>query len=530
MASSKNRPTSDELKGLLLEGNFGGSADEPLPLTDPISTTQMVLTLHDIKPYDKNPRREKNPAYEDIKASIRSKKQLNNNFNVTRRPGDDLFMVESGGNTRLAILKELYLETMDEAFNTVHCLFIPWKSETSVLTAHLIENEMRGDMMLIDKAYAVQELKRELEAEKGGKLSDIAFTRLASDNGYKISPKHLRRFNYAIELDQIIPQVLRSGIGGHKIDHIKKVEKAYRQYCSDKTDQFNVAFMAVMAESDDDELWDFDQTRQELDDSLAELTAVRANLLRLEVDAILFNTRLDRSDEDETPAEDKEPSKDQVEPVKTPISQSESSVAAQSQEIDPGINEIGSSDISESEGDMIQFEDEVTGSAAPLNEDESDQPGQKKPTVKLKLLHQKGCDLACRIARGAGIEEAVMPAKCGMGFFMEALPQQFQNATSYYNWWLLLGISEQNVKDESHYPMWAFTDLYNRFGEDQRNQDDSLVNWIGSDPGVMNLMFELLHNREHISDPLFTDCFRLMENCRTIRRNFTDNEIWTEER
>ena len=113
---------------------------------------------------------------------------------------------------------------------------------------------------------------------------------------------------------------------------------------------------------------------------------------------------------------------------------------------------------------------------------------------------------------------------------MEALPQSFQNATSYYNWWLLLGISEQNVKDDSHFPMWAFTDLYNRFGEDQRNQDDSLVNWIGSDPGAMNLMFELLHNREHISDPLFTDCFRLMENCRKIRRNFTDNEIWTEER
>jgi len=48
-------------------------------------------------------------------------------------------MVESGGNTRLKILKELYKETADEAFNTVHCLFIPWKSESTILTAHLIE-------------------------------------------------------------------------------------------------------------------------------------------------------------------------------------------------------------------------------------------------------------------------------------------------------------------------------------------------------------------------------------------------------
>jgi ParB family protein of integrating conjugative element (PFGI_1 class) len=93
-------------------------------------------------------------------------------------------MVESGGNTRLAILKELYLETADEVFNTVHCMFVPWKSEASILTAHLIENEMRGDMMLIDKAYAVQELKREFEKEKDKKVSDREFTRLAAARGY----------------------------------------------------------------------------------------------------------------------------------------------------------------------------------------------------------------------------------------------------------------------------------------------------------------------------------------------------------
>ncbi len=65
-------------------------------------------------------------------------------------------MVESGGNTRLAILNELYLETGDEAFNTVHCLFVPWKSEAAVLSAHLIENEMRGDMTLIVRRYLAQ--------------------------------------------------------------------------------------------------------------------------------------------------------------------------------------------------------------------------------------------------------------------------------------------------------------------------------------------------------------------------------------
>ncbi len=59
MASKRKRPSSEDVKGLLLEGNFGSRLDEPLPLTDPLSTTQMVLKLSDIKPYDKNPRREK---------------------------------------------------------------------------------------------------------------------------------------------------------------------------------------------------------------------------------------------------------------------------------------------------------------------------------------------------------------------------------------------------------------------------------------------------------------------------------------
>jgi hypothetical protein len=106
---------------------------------------------------------------------------------------------------------------------------------------------MRGDMMLIDKAYAVQELKRELEVEEGGTLSDKKFTQLAAAIGYKISRTHLIRFNYALELDQMIPLILRTGIGGHKIDHIKKVEKSYRQYCEDKTEQFDVGWIRLIS-------------------------------------------------------------------------------------------------------------------------------------------------------------------------------------------------------------------------------------------------------------------------------------------
>ena len=75
--------------------------------------------------------------------------------------------------------------------------------------------------------------------------------------------------------------------------------------------------------------------------------------------------------------------------------------------------------------------------------------------------------------------------------------------------------------------MWAYTDLYSRVGEAQRNQDSRLVNWIGFEPGITKLVCECLQ-QQAISDPIFTDIFRLMENCRKIQGNFLDNEIWEE--
>ena len=280
----KKRPTNEEIKGLLLEGNFGSSNDKPLPSSDPLSTTQMILKLAEIKPYDKNPRRERNPKYDEIKSSIRSKKTLNNNFNVTRRPGDDLYMIE------------LYMETADEAFNAIHCLFVPWHSESSVLTAHLIENEMRGDMMLIDKAYAVKELKQELEAEEDKVISDREFTKITLKAGYKISPSLLVRFNYAIKLDQMIPTVLRSGIGGTRLDFIKKVEKAYREVCKAHQNQFDVAFMEIMSVNDTDENFDFDQVRNELDRVLEGIVGARSNIIYMRVNQIVENNPGNRED------------------------------------------------------------------------------------------------------------------------------------------------------------------------------------------------------------------------------------------
>lgn len=536
MASSKKRPTSDEVKGLLLEGNFGGN-NESLPLTDPITTTQMVLKLSDIKAYDRNPRRDPNPAYDDIKESIRSKKQLNNNFNVTRRPGDDLFMVESGGNTRLQILNDLYRETGDEAFNTVHCLFVPWKSESAVLTAHLIENEMRGDMSLIDKAYATQELKRQLEDESGKVLADREFTRLAADAGYKISPKLLRRFNYAIELDQMIPQVMRSGLGGQKVDQIKQVEKAYRQYCEGKTSQFDTAFMLVMADSDDDEYWDFERVRNDLDERLSELTGVRENLLRIEVDAILFNNANGRQDVRDMDLSDQPFSDDPSVNTAHKIPQhSQPESVDQAHDDDSG--DIGRFDDTEIKEQLSEIEQE---SEKRRRKAEAGGSGSTKanPDQHLKLLRQKNYDLACGIARLSEIDDAVMPVDDGLGFLMEipsvSLAEITKNRNQdepefirrYFIWWLLLSVAEQKVGREHHF-IWqhlrSWQLLNNR--SELKNPNEYTF-WVGDQPHLSVLMCEFLHNKELISDQAFTNFFRLLENCRTLRSTFSDTEIWS---
>ena len=98
------------------------------------------LTIDQVVAYDKNPRREINREYEQIKASI-SKRGMDQVLSVTQRPDDpiDIFMIIHGGNTRLKILQELYIETKDERFKTLQCRYVVWNTESDALIGHLIE-------------------------------------------------------------------------------------------------------------------------------------------------------------------------------------------------------------------------------------------------------------------------------------------------------------------------------------------------------------------------------------------------------
>jgi len=295
--SSKHRPSDEKLGQLLKTPHFGNGGD--LPPADPVTPTPMLLTLEQIRPYDRNPRRERNPRYDEIKDSIHAQSGLNNPLTITRRPGAAHYMVESGGNTRLGILNELYRETGDETFFRIHVLFRPWQSETHVLAAHLIENEKRGDMLFIDKALAVRELKTMFESEDGTQYSFRQLTQRLRDAGYAVDLNLLSRMDYAVEvLLPLIPEALRAGMGRPQIARIRQIEKAFQSFWTQTAKQGEAAFTNLfhdcLAEHNRPE-WDSEALRITLEERLADVLDIPVRSMRLDIDALLHGRKMEDS-------------------------------------------------------------------------------------------------------------------------------------------------------------------------------------------------------------------------------------------
>jgi ParB family protein of integrating conjugative element (PFGI_1 class) len=165
---------------------------------DPPRECPIELAVDDIAPYEHNPRRAANPRFDDIKESIRTG-GLRSPLTVTRRPGERFFVVEAGGNTRLRALKELWAETRDAKFGRLTVLFRPWRGDAQVLSAHLVENEQRGDMSFWDKACGVAALKARLEAERGSTLTLRALEDALHGVGLSITTATLGLYLFATE-------------------------------------------------------------------------------------------------------------------------------------------------------------------------------------------------------------------------------------------------------------------------------------------------------------------------------------------
>ncbi|AZD67480.1 integrating conjugative element, PFGI_1 class, ParB family protein [Pseudomonas chlororaphis] len=255
-------------------------------LSDPLIDTPMLVTLEQLRPYEHNPRFIRNPLYDDIKASIRER-GLDQPPPITRRPGETYFIIRNGGNTRLAILGELWQETRDERFFRIHCLFRPWSNELSALLGHLAESDLHGQLTFIERALAVAKLKSMLEPD-GAVLSQRELARRLAAGGYPISQSHISRMLDTLEhLLPAIPQTLYAGLGKPQIERLialrSQAERTWNRYPT-ATVAFAEFWLETLGDFDaDPESFDLEQIQDELLERMSHLLGQSYRMLALEL-------------------------------------------------------------------------------------------------------------------------------------------------------------------------------------------------------------------------------------------------------
>ena len=279
------KPSQKEITDKLLQGHFP-QGPQLERLSDPLTDTPMLVTLEQLRPYEHNPRFIRNPLYDDIKASIRER-GLDQPPPITRRPGEPTFIIRNGGNTRLAILGELWQETRDERFFRIHCLFRPWTNEVTALLGHLAESDLHGQLTFIERALAVAKLKAMLEPE-GAQLSQRELAKKLAAGGYPVSQSHISRMLDALEhLLPAIPQTLYAGLGKPQIERLiglrSQAEKTWNRYPAN-TLAFTEFWLDTLAYFDTEpESFDLEQIQDELLERMSRLLGQSYRMLALEL-------------------------------------------------------------------------------------------------------------------------------------------------------------------------------------------------------------------------------------------------------
>ncbi|MBB0025189.1 MULTISPECIES: ParB family protein [Burkholderiaceae] len=289
--------TPDDMAAKLLASGFERSGPSAAALTDPIADTPMVVTLDQLRPYDHDPRVTRNPAYEDIKASIRER-GLDAPPAITRRPGEPHYIIRNGGNTRLAILRELWSETKDERFFRIPCLFRPWpqRGEVVMLTGHLAENELRGGLSFIERALGVEKARefyeQEMGRDSGQALSQSELARRLTADGFPLPQSHISRMQDAVHyLLPAIPNLLYGGLGRHQVERLAVLRKACERTWERRALGRNLSvdlatlFQDVLAQFDTQpDNFSPQRVQDELIGQMAELLEADYDTLALEID------------------------------------------------------------------------------------------------------------------------------------------------------------------------------------------------------------------------------------------------------
>ena len=221
---ARNAAVADQARANL--GQIGRSSKlmNPIPSLDPRADADdsfSILPIGEVETYEYNPRTGNNPRYDDIRASIIAD-GITNPITVTRRPESSKYHPYGGGNTRLAIAKELQASG-DTRFNTLKVIVKAWPGDANVISAHLAENENRGDISFWEKAQGVATFKKAHEKEHGAVLSTGDLGRELKSHGINFGVRVIQNFAFAVEhLSPIGPwlkatevnEILRPAISG----------------------------------------------------------------------------------------------------------------------------------------------------------------------------------------------------------------------------------------------------------------------------------------------------------------------------
>ena len=240
------------------------------PLAAPTSPMNIRVSINDIQPFDNDPRRAPNEKYEIIRESIRMV-GLQQQISITKRPHEDHYIVRSGGNTRLKVLKELHAETGEERFSVIECRFVPYTDEIELLSLHLMDNEQYARLLFIDSAKAVKAFKTMTEEETG---EAITYRQLACEmkhQGWIIKEQDLPYYIYATEIADDMPIAFAHDIGLSYITYIRILEKRIAEWAHERnldSNQCIQIFRAVLRKNDS-KMYSITQIERDLFDGLS---------------------------------------------------------------------------------------------------------------------------------------------------------------------------------------------------------------------------------------------------------------------
>ncbi len=261
-----------DVAAMLNKPHFEQAVHSDMLAPDPAVPTRVRVNIDQLVPYAENPRTTQNPNYDEIKESIRNR-GLDHAPNITRKNPADPYMIKDGGNTRLAILKELWEETRDTRFYNLDCMFHPWTNDLDILVGHMVENEARGSMLFIERAVAANSIKQKIEAEENTTLSVRELSRRITELGWPLAAQTISQLLYANEiLFPVIPETFWNGIGNDAVKKIRKVidnaRKFWESVAKPEEGNFEEIWKQVFSAMDGD-AFDITEAQNQLESEIA---------------------------------------------------------------------------------------------------------------------------------------------------------------------------------------------------------------------------------------------------------------------